>query len=134
MRRLLPLLAAGLALVAGAAQAAKPAGSDAELDRLLAGRVAGEPVHCIDLHRIRSSHIVPHTAIVYDAGGTVYVNRPRNGAETMDRWDTMVERLYSSQLCDTDTVQLVDHASHTFTGMVFLGDFVPYTREPGGAR
>lgn len=129
MRKLLPLLVGGLALLAGSAQAAKPVDSSAELDRLLAGRVAGPPEHCIDIHRVRSSQIIPHTAIVYDMGNVIYVNRPRNGADTMSRWDTMVEHLYTSQLCDIDTIQLIDQSSHTFTGIVFLGDFIPYRRE-----
>ena len=69
MRKLLPLLVGSLALVAGSAQA-KPADHEAELARAIAGRVAGPPVDCIDMHRVRSSHIIPGVAIVYDAGST----------------------------------------------------------------
>ena len=74
MRKLLPLLAASM-LIGGAAQA-KPVDHEAELARRLAGRVAGEPVQCIDLHRVRSSQVINDTAIVWDAGGVVYVSRP----------------------------------------------------------
>jgi hypothetical protein len=134
MRKLLPMLVGSLALVAGPAQA-KPADHEAELARVVAGRVAGEPVDCIDMHRVRSSHIIPGTAIVYDAGGVVYVNRPRGGAESMDQWDIMVNRLYSSELCSIDTVQLIDQGSQMYSGTVFLGEFVPYRRvETGSAR
>jgi hypothetical protein len=132
MRKLLPLLAGSLALLAGSAQA-KPADPEAELARTLAGRVAGTPVDCIDLNRIRGSHIIPGTAIVYDAGGTIYVNRPRGGAESMDQWDIMVNRLYSSQLCSIDTVQLLDSGSRMYSGTVFLGEFVPYRRVRTGS-
>jgi hypothetical protein len=134
MRKLLPLLVGGLALVAGSAQA-KPADHEAELARAVAGRVAGEPVDCIDIHRVTSSHIIPGTAIVYDAGGVIYVNRPRGGAESMDQWDIMVNRLYSSELCSIDTVQLIDQSSRMYSGTVFLGEFVPYRRvQTGSAR
>jgi hypothetical protein len=133
MRKLLPLLVGSLALVAGSAQA-KPADHEAELARAVAGRVAGEPVDCIDIHRVRSSHIIPGTAIVYDAGSVVYVNRPRGGAESMDDWDIMVNRLYSSELCSIDTVQLIDQGSHMYSGTVFLGEFVPYRRVQTGER
>ena len=134
MRKLLPLIVGSLALVAGSAQA-KPADHEAELARTLAGRVAGQPVDCIDMHRVRSSHIIPGTAIVYDAGGVVYVNRPRAGAESMDQWDIMVNRLYSTELCSVDTVQLIDQGSHMYSGTVFLGEFVPYRRvETGSAN
>ena len=130
MRKLLPLIAGSLALAAGAAQA-KPLDPEAELARAIGDRVvAGQPVDCIDMHRVLSSHIIPGAAIVYDTGGTLYVNRPRAGAETMNQWDIMVNRLYSSQLCSIDTVQLVDQGSHMFSGTVFLGEFVPYRRAP----
>ena len=127
MRKLLPLLAGSLALIAGSAQA-KPDDHEAELARAIAGRVAGQPVDCIDLHQVRGSHIIPHTAIVYDMGGTIYVNRPRAGAESMSQWDIMVNRMFSSELCSIDTVQLLDQGSHMFSGTVFLGEFVPYRR------
>ena len=44
------------------------------------------------------------TAIIYDAGSTIYVNRPHNGADALNRWDTMVTRLPSTRLCSIDTV------------------------------
>ena len=131
MRKLLPLIAASM-LIGGAAQA-KPVDHEAELARLLAGRVAGQPVDCIDMHRVISSHIVPGTAIVYDAGGVLYVNRPRAGAESMDDWDIMINRLWSSQLCSIDTVELVDQGSRMYSGSVFLGEFVPYRRVRTGS-
>jgi len=127
MRKLIPLVAASL-MIGGTAQA-KPADREAELARAIAGRVAGEPVDCIDLHRVRSSRIINDTAIVYDAGSIVYVNRPRNGADQLDRNDTMVNRLHgSSRLCSIDTVTMIEPVSGTFTGVVFLGEFVPYRR------
>jgi len=126
MRKLLPLLAASM-LIGGAAQA-KPADHEAELARRLAGRVAGDPVQCIDLHRVRSSQVINDTAIVWDAGGVIYVNRPVRGAESMDQWDIMVNRLWASQLCSVHTVQLIDQGSHMYSGTVFLSEFVPYRR------
>ena len=126
MRKLFTLLA-GTLMLGGVAQA-KPQDREGELSRALQGRVAGEPVHCIDLHRIRNSRIIDGTAILYDAGSVIYVNRPDNGADQLNRWDTMVTRTSTSQLCDVDTVTMVDRASHSFTGVVFLGDFVPYRR------
>ncbi|HMG45954.1 MAG TPA: hypothetical protein VK614_00640 [Allosphingosinicella sp.] len=127
MRKLLPLLAASM-LIGGAALA-KPVDHEAELARRLAGRVAGDPVQCIDLHRIRSSQVINDTAIVWDAGGVVYVSRPVNGADSLDENDTMVLRLPTTQLCNVDTVTMVDRVSGMLTGVVFLGDFIPYRRE-----
>jgi len=131
MRKLLPLIA-GSMLIAGAAQA-RPADHEAELSRALAGRVAGQPVRCIDLHRVTSSQVITDTAILYRVGATIYVNRPDNGAEQLNRSDVMVTRLSSTQLCNVDTVTMVEPVSHTFTGVVFLGDFVPYRRVESGS-
>ncbi len=132
MRKLLPLIALS-ALIGGAAQAAPD--REAELERALAGRVAGEPVQCIDLHRVQSSRVITDTAILYRAGSVIYVNRPDAGADSLNRSDTMVTRLFgSNRLCNVDTVTMVDPVSGTFTGVVFLGDFVPYRRVQTGAR
>jgi len=132
MRTLLPLIAASL-MIGGAAQA-RPADHEAELARALAGRVAGEPVNCIDLHRVTSSQVITNTAILYRAGGVIYVNRPANGADQLNRYDTMVNRLYgSNRLCNIDTVTMIEPVSGTFTGVVFLGDFVPYRRVTTGS-
>jgi hypothetical protein len=133
MRMLLPLIAGSLVLGAAAATAATPVDREAELARALEGRVAGDPVDCIDLNRVRSTRVINDTAILYDAGRTIYVNRPRGGADTLDRWDTLVTRLHSQRLCSIDTVQMIDPNSRMLSGIVFLGEFVPYRREASAA-
>jgi len=126
---MLPLVAAAIALVAAPASAARePVDREAELAEAIGNRVAGEPVDCIDLNRIRSSRIIDDTAILYTVGSTIYVNRPRSGAESLDRWDTLVTRTFTTRLCSIDTVRLVDSSSRMMTGLVFLGEFVPYRR------
>ena len=126
MRKLITLLA-GTLMLGGVAQAKRP-DPEAALANALRDRVAGEPVQCIDLHRIHGSRIIDGTAILYDAGSVIYVNRPTNGAEELTQWDTMVTRTSTSQLCNVDTVTMIDRGSQTFSGVVFLGDFVPYRR------
>jgi hypothetical protein len=126
MRKTSILLGLGLAAFSASAQAAPD--PEAQLERALRGRVAGAPVHCIDMHRVHGSTIIPGTAVIYDAGSVLYVNRPDSGAESLDRWDVLVTRLYTSQLCNTDTVDLIDQGSRAYSGVLFLGDFVPYRR------
>ena len=128
MRKLIPLIAASLVATGATAVQAKERDPEAQLARALEGRVAGEPVNCIDLHRVRSSRVIEHTAILYDAGSVIYVNRPRNGADQLNRFDTLVTRTPSTQLCSVDVVHTVDLSSNTFTGSVFLDEFVPYRR------
>ena len=129
MTRLPALLAASMLLLSGSAAVAKPKlDPEARLARALEGRVAGEPVDCIQLSRVNSTQIIDHTAIIYDTGSTLYVNRPKSGLDQLDRWDTMVTKSFSSQLCSIDVVRLLDTGARIETGVVFLGDFVPYRR------
>jgi hypothetical protein len=82
----------------------------------------------VNLRTIRNSRVIDRTAILFDAGGTIYVNRPRSGAESLSRWNTQVVRPFGSQLCSIDPIRMVDPISGISTGSVFLGDFVPYRR------
>ncbi|ARU17191.1 hypothetical protein [Croceicoccus marinus] len=97
------------------------------LAKALEGRVAGEPENCIQLNRITSSTIYDDTAIVYRVGSTLYVNRPDGGANFLDSRDIMVNRTTIGQICDIDTVQMMDQTGF-MSGIVFLGEFVPYTK------
>ena len=128
MRRLLPHIAGSLLVAVGTAGASPRLDPEARLARALEGRIAGEPVDCIFLRNVRSSRIIDKTAILYDAGGMVYVNRPRTGAESLGRDDTLVTKTHSSRLCSIDTVDLYDSGSRTWRGVVFLGAFVPYRK------
>jgi len=121
------IAAAALAgLIATPAMAAKK-DPETRLAERLEGRVAGEPVDCIWLSRVQSSQVYDKTAIVFDAGSTLYVNRPKNGEESLRRQDIMVTKPFNNQLCSIDTVQMHD-SSGFWSGVVFLGDFVPYTK------
>ena len=128
MRKLALVLAAGAALLAGPAlQAKERLTGEQQLAKLLEGREAGQPVSCIPLSSTSDSRIIDKTAIVYDSGRTIYVNRPRY-PDSLDSDDIMVTVLHTSQLCRLDTVKLHDRSGFFFTGFVGLEDFVPYRR------
>jgi hypothetical protein len=120
--------AAMLAALPTAATAAPKATPEQKLEKILEGRVAGEPRNCIPLHMVNSSQIIDKTAIVYRSGSTIWVNRPAGGAASLNDSDTMVTKTVGSQLCSIDTVQLVDASSRSWRGFVNLGEFVPYRR------
>ena len=101
---------------------------EVKLAKMLDGRVAGEPQDCIFMPTIRGSRIVDKTAIVYDAGRTLWVNRPRSGAESLDDDDILVTNLHGSSLCSIDIVSLHDRYGHFYSGFVGLGEFVPYRK------
>jgi hypothetical protein len=122
------VLAASLSAAAGAAAKPDP---EAKLAQALSGRIAGAPVDCVNLRDIRSSKIIDGTAILYEAaGGTIYVNRPDAGRESLNGWDVLVTKTHSSRLCSIDVVHLYDTAARMQTGSVFLGEFVPYRKPP----
>ena len=128
MRKALIAVLAAAALAAPVAAEAKRMAPEAKLAKMLEGRVAGEPQDCIYLPSIRSTQVIDNTAIVYDAGRTLWVNRPDNGASSLDDDDVLVTRLHSSSLCSIDIVQLQDRTSWFYSGFVALGDFVPYRK------
>ena len=125
MRTIITTLLAAAALAAPAA-AAPRLSPDAELSRLLAGREAGKPSKCIAPFRSVSSQIIGGTAIVYRDGGTLWVNRPRAGADALSDDDILITRQFGSQLCNVDPIRLVSRGSGFQRGFVLLGDFVPY--------
>jgi len=125
------ILAAATVMSLSVAADAKPRVSGEEkLARLLEGRVAGEPTDCIYLPRVRSSRIITDTAIVYDAGSVIYVNRPRAGTYGLDDDDVMVTEFHGggSSLCSIDVVRLHDRSTLFYNGFVSLGEFVPYRK------
>ncbi|QQN73087.1 hypothetical protein [Croceicoccus sp. YJ47] len=101
--------------------------AEAKLAEKLEGRVAGEPVRCIPNYRNQRTTIYDETAIVWEVGSKLYVNRPESGLEALDDNDIMVTDTVLNQLCSVDTIRMVDQTGF-MRGVVFLGDFVPYER------
>ncbi|MGN8000623.1 hypothetical protein [Sphingomonas sp. 22176] len=130
MKMTLATLLAGAALFAAPVANAQRhrATPEEKLAKLLDGRVAGKPVDCISLSMTGASQVIDGTAIVYTLGNTLYVNRPRGGADQLDDNSILVTNAFGSQLCSIDTVRLIDRTSYFPRGFVSLGEFVPYTR------
>ena len=131
MRKTLTALAcaaAGAMALSGPAAVAKPKLSGEEqLAKLLEGREAGEPKSCINLFDSHNLKVIHRTALVYQRGDTVWVNRPAN-PQSLDYYDVLVMKRTSSELCKQDIVTTMDQSTHMFTGSVFLGDFVPHKK------
>ena len=123
----LSLTAALIAVPAGPAEARTRLSPQQQLDKLLEGRVAGQPVDCIDTYRNRDSTVIDKTAIVYGSGRTIYVNRPKY-PESLNSDDILVTELHSTQLCSVDVVKLHDRTGGWYRGFVGLSQFVPYTK------
>ena len=97
MRTFAFALVTAAALLTGSALEAKPKLSPQQrLDKLLDGRIAGAPEHCISHFDSREMQVLDKTAIVYGWGNTIWVNTPRN-AEDLDDDDILVTRTSGSQ-------------------------------------
>lgn len=128
MRKILTSAALAALALASPALAKEKLTPDAELAKMLQGRVAGQPVNCINPRNTWSTRIVDGKAIVYQAGNTLYVNQPRSGAERLDEDDILVTVTYGSQLCSIDSIRLVNRYTGFPHNFVILDKFVPYTK------
>jgi hypothetical protein len=123
------IAAAALALAGATANSAgKTQDNEAKLARMLEGRVAGEPVACIPAPRGTHLEVIEGVAMVYTSGNILYVARPTN-PESLGRDDILVIDRLGSQLCHTDIVRTISRSGGYFTGVVFLGKFVPYRKQ-----
>jgi hypothetical protein len=108
---------------------AAPQSGETELSRLVGEREAGKPIDCLLLRRVKYSRIIDGTAIIFEADGTLYLNRPTAGSELLDDDKAIMTSAPSAQICNGEAVQLFDAASGVISGSVFLGRFIPYTNK-----
>ena len=129
MRKILLSLTAALTIgtAFAAPAAAERRSPEAQLAQEIEGRVAGDPVRCIQARNLRS-RVINRTAIVYEEGSTIYVNRLRGGRDSLNQFDVMVNDIRTSQICSGEAVRMIDPAGGMLTGIVFLDEFVPYRR------
>lgn len=120
------LAAAGLVAVPLEARE-RPTGAE-QLAKLLEGRTAGEPQSCIFTSGTNNLTVIDKTALVYRSGGKLWVNRTANPQDIDDDDILVIRRFSGSSLCKQDQVTLADRVSGMFSGVLFLGDFVPYEK------
>lgn len=95
---------------------------------LVEGRTAGEPQSCISAFQSNRLRVEEYVGLVYERGDTIWVARARN-PESLSTWDVPVIERYGSRLCNNDIIRTIDRNSGMFSGVVFLEEFVPYTRD-----
>lgn len=105
----------------------RPSGEE-QLAKLLEGRLAGKPERCISTFGMGNLQIIDRTAIIYQQGKTIWVNRTGN-PKSLDRDDVLVIRRYGgNELCRLDDVRAVGRTSGMLRALVRLEDFIPYTK------
>jgi hypothetical protein len=131
MKTLLTVTAAAIILAAGATAAqaeTRAERGEARLAEMLEGyQASGETRSCIHATRSNDLEVIPYVGVVYDAGSTIYVARASRPDMLRDS-DVPVFERYSSQLCNTDVMRTIDRYNTGFSGVLFLDDFVAYTR------
>jgi hypothetical protein len=137
MKTIAMLLAATALALGGTAASAEAPGQtraekgEARLAKLIEGRVAGEPVTCISAPRSTRLEVIDRVGVVYDAGNTIYVARVDNPSSLRDS-DVLLVQRQGSQLCRQDVRTTFDRYNGHTTGVVFLSEFVPYSKRDNG--
>ncbi|GAA5055391.1 hypothetical protein GCM10023208_19230 [Erythrobacter westpacificensis] len=119
--------AAAMALALPAAAQDREERAEQAFAELVEGRTAGEPQSCINLFNSNRLRVEENVGLVYERGDTLWVARAQN-PQNLDRWDVPVIERYGSRLCRTDVMRTIDRTSGMFSGVLFIDDFVPYTR------
>jgi hypothetical protein len=123
------IAAAVLALAGATAHSAdRVEKNEARLAKMLEGRTAGEPVACIPMPNGARLEVIDGVAMVYKSADILYVARPTD-PKMLGRDDVLVIERFGGQLCHTDVVRTIDRQGGYFTGVVFLGKFVPYRKQ-----
>lgn len=132
MRKIMMAAVLGALTISGCATAGaqtRAERGEAQLQKMLEGRVAGEPVSCITTMGRDRLRVIDETAVVYDGGRTIYVARPTDRRQLSRNDVLVIERTSGTQLCTMDIIRTIDRSTGFRTGAVFLEPFVPYTRE-----
>lgn len=127
-KRIFVIGATALAMLAGQANAKTAAEKgDAKFAELTQGRIAGEPRSCVSAMRSRDIEVIDHVGLSFKDGDTLWIARASD-PRSLSSFDVPIIERYGSQLCKQDLIRTVDRSSQFPTGVVFLGDFVPYTK------
>src|SRR4051812_37206743 len=114
-----------LVLIAGGATAAD---SNKDLDKALAGRVAGAPTDCIDNAMAEGPQIIDERTILYRSGRHVYVNTLEAACPSLD-WDkVLIVEIHGSQICRNDHFRVLARGTTIPGPTCLFSKFVPYDK------
>ena len=116
---------------ASAEQVTRSPTAQQELAKALAGRVAGEPMDCINDFRSQiRMKVIDDNTLIFGGGNVVYVQNPPGGcANISNKTNALTTRRSSTnQLCAGDINQVVQPSSGIFRGSCAFGPFVPYRK------
>jgi hypothetical protein len=98
------------------------------LERRLADRVAGEPQDCVPIVQNTAFTAVDRRTLVYDPGGTVWVNRLRDDCGGLRADSAILIEASGGRYCRNDRIRSLDPGSSIPGPVCMLGEFTPYRR------
>ena len=116
------LLFASACATTGAARDQLP---DPGIAKALAGKVAGAPLSCISLRDSEQSSTF-RGAILYRVNSKLTYLNDLGKCPFLRNDAILVTKVYGSQLCRGDIVNMLDRGSHFPSGSCVFSDFVPY--------
>lgn len=121
---LIPIAALGLF---GAAAPAAPRQDTAE--SVLAGRIAGKPVDCVDKSRLEGPQIIDAKTLIYhESGNRLWRNDLIGVCPGLQPMDTLIVDIYGTSLCRNDHFRAVTPGLTIPGPYCRLGNFTPYDK------
>ena len=122
------VLAAALGACSTGPQPGRSPSADRELQRLLAGKVAGKPVACLSDLQTKSPTVIDDHTILYRDGPTYYRNDFRGGRcpGLSSGFNALLTKRFGGDLCSGDPAEVIETTNGFIVGSCLMGDFVPY--------
>ena len=105
--------------------------AEAQLQTLLAGRVAGPPTSCLSDFRSNNMVVIDDSTVLFRDGRTTYRNDFQGSSCSNlgnGNYALVTRRIGGIGLCRGDISEVRDLANGTIVGSCVIGDFVPYTK------
>ena len=97
----------------------------------LAGRVAGQPVECVEKSRLDGPQIIDEKTLIYrESGRRIWRNDLIGPCPGLRPMDTLIVDIYGSQLCRNDHFRALEPGTHIPGAYCRLGLFTPYDKPP----
>ena len=128
------LVGASLASCAGAPQPGRSAKAEAHFQKLLAGKVAGQPLSCLPSYRQTDMVVIDDQTIAFrDGSRRVWVTNLRNSCSNLGsgHYALVTKQFGGSGVCRGDIAEVADLTSGITVGSCVFGDFTPYMKPHG---
>ena len=127
------LITAALGACAAGPPPVRTAEAEAKLDRLIAGKVASQPISCLPHYRSNDMVVIDDSTVVFKNGRTLYRNDFQGGScSNLGRFNyALVSRISGTVLCRGYIAEIRDMSAGITVGSCVLGDFVPYSPPRG---